>query len=180
MVHGPWAMGNRQASIVVMGVSGCGKSTIGGALAQALGWPFVEGDALHPADNVARMAAGVPLTDADRAGWLAALGARLARARQEGRPVVMSCSALKRSYRDRLRADDDHLQFLHLQGDAALLAERLAQRSGHYMPASLLPSQLSTLEPPQADEDALVLDITRPPESIVQAALQRFAAAPQP
>jgi carbohydrate kinase (thermoresistant glucokinase family) len=170
-------MKREQASIVVMGVSGCGKSTIAGALAQALGWPFVEGDALHPADNVARMAAGVPLTDADRAGWLDALGERLAAARREGRPVVMSCSALKRSYRDQLRAHDPHLRLLHLQGDQALLAERLAQRSGHYMPVSLLPSQLATLEPPATDEAALLQDIRQAPEVIVQAALAHFGLA---
>ncbi len=170
-------MNERGASIVVMGVSGCGKSTIGSALAGALGRPFVEGDALHPPENVARMAAGVPLTDADRAGWLDALAARLAEARSSGQPVVMSCSALKRSYRDRLRAAEPALQLLHLQGAAAELERRLQQRSGHYMPASLLPSQLATLEPTQADEDALVLDIALPPELIVQAAAQRFGGA---
>ncbi len=161
---------------MVMGVSGCGKSTIGSALAEVLGRPFVEGDALHPPENVARMAAGVPLTDADRAGWLDALAARLDTARRSREPVVMSCSALKRRYRDRLRAAEPGLQLLHLHGSPAELERRLAQRSGHYMPASLLPSQLATLEPTQPDEDALVLDIALAPEVIVQAAARRFGS----
>lgn len=144
---------------VVMGVAGAGKSTVGVALAQALRIPFVEGDDFHPPENRARMAAGIPLTDADRQGWLQALSARIAQAQRAGRGVVVSCSALKRAYRDILRAGAPALRFIFLSGDPSLLAERLAARHGHFMPASLLDSQLATLEPPAPDEGAWVVDI---------------------
>ncbi|HSB25598.1 MAG TPA: gluconokinase [Burkholderiaceae bacterium] len=157
--------------IVVMGVSGSGKSTIGAALARELHAEFLEGDSFHPPDNVARMAAGIALTDADRQGWLATLGARLGAARREGRPVVMSCSALKRSYRDTLRAQAPDLALLYLAGTPPLLMQRMAGRQGHYMPPSLLASQLATLEPPQPDECALTLDIAREPAALVRDAL---------
>ncbi len=157
--------------LVVMGVSGCGKSSVGQLLAQRLGHAFIEGDALHPPANVARMAAGTPLSDADRAGWLAEIGQRLGQARAAGQGLVVSCSALKRSYRDGLRAACPGLQFLHLHGDASLLRSRLQARSGHYMPPSLLDSQLATLEPPAADEAAATLDITPPTAQVVAAAL---------
>lgn len=156
--------------IVVMGVSGCGKSTLGLALAQALGVPYIEGDALHPPRNVALMAAGTPLTDADRAGWLDVIGERLAQAGDQG--AVVACSALRRIYRDRLRAASPDLRLVHLHGDPALLAERIGQRTGHYMPPALLPSQLQTLEPPDPDEAAITLDIAQPPEALVRQALQ--------
>lgn len=172
-----WADVNAQR-IVVMGVSGCGKSTIGRMLAAELGLPFVEGDALHPPGNVQRMAAGVALTDEDRAGWLDALAQCLGQARSRGEGLVLSCSALKRSYRNQLRRAAPDLQLLHLRGSEALLAERMAQRSGHYMPASLLPSQLATLEPPQPDEAALSLDIGMPAEQIVQTAAAHFIHQP--
>lgn len=152
-----------------MGVSGSGKSTVGAALAHALGLRFVEGDRLHPAQNIERMAAGTPLTDADRQGWLEAVAAELAAASSSGEPgVVVSCSALKRSYRDLLRASAPGLRLVHLHGSAALLAERLQQRAGHYMPPSLLGSQLDTLEPPSDDEAALAADIAAPPARIVE------------
>ena len=156
--------------IVVMGVSGCGKSTLGQALAEALGVPYIEGDALHPPRNVALMAAGTPLTDADRAGWLDVIGERLAQAGDQG--AVVACSALRRIYRDRLRAASPGLRLVHLHGDPALLAERIGQRTGHYMPPALLPSQLQTLEPPDPDEAAITLDIAQPPEALVRRALQ--------
>ena len=156
--------------IVVMGVSGCGKSTLGQALAEALGVPYIEGDALHPPRNVALMAAGTPLTDADRAGWLDVIGERLAQAGDQG--AVVACSALRRLYRDRLRAASPGLRLVHLHGDPALLAARIGQRTGHYMPATLLPSQLQTLEPPDPDEAAITLDIAQPPEALVRRALQ--------
>ena len=147
--------------LVVMGVCGCGKSSLGQALAKRLGWEFVEGDELHPAANVAKMASGQPLDDADRQDWLRALAARMRQAVQGGRSLVLSCSALKRAYRDLLRREcgaAQALRFIHLHGEQALLAQRMAQRSGHYMPASLLQSQLAILELPQADERALTLD----------------------
>ena len=152
--------------LVIMGVSGCGKSTVGERLAQRLGVPFLEGDDLHPPHNVALMAAGTPLTDADRADWLDAIAERLSDL-QSDEGLVVSCSALKRRYRDRLRAAASDLQFVHLHGDPALLATRLAQRQGHYMPPALLLSQLETLESPSADESALSLDITESADNLV-------------
>lgn len=161
--------------VVVMGVSGCGKSTVGRALADRLGVPFVEGDALHPPENVRRMAAGIALTDDDRRGWLDTIADTLAAEPAARRGVVVACSALKRAYRDRLRAAAPDLRLVFLHGDASLLAARLADRQGHYMPASLLPSQLATLEPPQPDEFALAGDITQPVDALVD----RFTAALQ-
>jgi gluconokinase len=156
-------------SVVVMGVSGCGKSTVGRQLAAALGAGYVEGDAFHPPENVARMAAGIALTDADRHGWLEALAGQLAAAQATGRQLVLACSALKRSYRDVLRRGAPDLLFVHLTGSRELLAQRLAARCGHYMPASLLDSQLATLEPPGPDENARSFDAARSPEAIVAA-----------
>ena len=161
--------------IVVMGVSGSGKSTLGHLLSDALGLHFIEGDDLHPPRNVALMAAGTPLTDDDRRDWLDAVAAELAQAGPPG--VVVTCSALKRRYRDRLRAAAPALRLVHLHGDGARLAERLSGRSGHYMPASLLPSQLATLELPAADEHALVADIGRPPHHIVAELRRRLTAS---
>lgn len=147
-------------SIVVMGVSGSGKSTFGAALARALDAPFREGDDLHPAANVAKMAAGAPLDDHDRAPWLVAVGAWLASHGETG--GVVSCSALRRAYRDRLRAACPALKIIMLDADGATLRARLALRRGHFMPPSLLDSQVATLEPPGPDENALVLDATAP------------------
>jgi len=155
-----------------MGVSGSGKTTIGRALAQALGVAFVEGDELHPQRNVARMAAGVALTDADRGGWLDAIALGLARAAAADESLVVSCSALRRAYRDRMRAAAPGLRFVYLHGAPPLLRQRLAGRRGHYMPASLLPSQLETLEPPGADENAVAFDIAEAPAAIVRRVVQ--------
>ncbi len=157
-----------------MGVSGCGKSTVGRQLAAALGVGFVEGDTLHPPRNVALMAAGTPLTDEDRADWLRTLARLLEDAAASGQGLVVSCSALRRSYRDLLRSGAPGLRFVHLHGSPALLAERLQSRAGHYMPASLLQSQLDTLEPPGADEDPIVLDIAQAPAALVAAALAQL------
>ncbi len=165
-------MGAAPLRVVVMGVSGCGKSTVGAALAQRLGVGFIEGDALHPPANVHKMAAGTPLTDDDRRGWLDAIAQALRAA--EGQGAVVACSALKRRYRDRLREAAPGLRLVHLAGAEPLLAQRLARRSGHYMPASLLPSQLATLEPPALDEHALILDITEPPEALAERAARQL------
>ncbi len=155
---------------VVMGVSGSGKSVIGAALARALDIDFVEGDDYHPAENVRRMAAGIPLTDDDRVQWLRLLANRIREAKDAGTGLVVSCSALKRSYRDMLRtAAAPALRFVFLKGERALIAERLAGRRGHYMPLSLLASQFSTLEEPSPDEDAWVCDIRQSPQSLVAA-----------
>jgi gluconokinase len=150
-----------ERAVIVMGVSGTGKSTVGAALADALGLPFLEGDALHPLANVAKMAAGIPLTDEDRAPWLDLIAAEL------HRPVVVACSALRRVYRDRLRRDAPDLALVYLHGSRELLAERIGHRPGHFMPTSLLDSQLATLEPPTADENAIAMDVVLPPDEIV-------------
>jgi gluconokinase len=161
-------------AVVVMGVCGCGKSSVGERLAREIGASYIEGDAFHPPENVARMAAGVPLTDADRQGWLETLAAQLAGARKEGRSLVLGCSALKRRYRDTLRSGAPELRFVHLHGERDMLAARMAARQGHYMPASLLDSQLATLEVPGADERAITLDAGAPIESLVQTALAQL------
>jgi gluconokinase len=151
-----------------MGVAGSGKTTIGVALARALNCPFVEGDDLHPRENVQRMAQGIALTDDDRRPWLLAIAARLREAKLEGTGMVVACSALKRSYRDLLRAEGAaDTRFVHLSGDRAVIAERLAGRRGHFMPASLLDSQFATLEEPDPEERAWVCDVRRSPEAIL-------------
>ena len=150
-----------------MGVAGAGKTLIGSRLAATLGVAFIEGDEFHPPANVVKMAAGVPLTDDDRAGWLDALAARIATARREERGLVVAASVLKRAYRDRLRAADPAVRFILLVAPRVVIADRLEHRSGHYMPPSLLDSQLAILEPPHADEPAWVYDNERPPDVIV-------------
>ncbi|HWE41300.1 MAG TPA: gluconokinase [Gemmatimonadaceae bacterium] len=150
-----------------MGVAGAGKTVIGSRLARTLGTEFVEGDEYHPPANVAKMAAGVPLDDDDRAGWLDALAARIARARAEGRGLVVAASVLKRAYRDVFRAADPAVRFILLTAPRPVIAGRLERRTGHYMPPSLLDSQLAILEPPGADERAWVCDNERAPEVIV-------------
>jgi gluconokinase len=152
-----------------MGVCGSGKTLIGRAFADALGVQFVEGDEYHPPANVEKMSRGQPLTDEDRAGWLDALAARIAASR---RPIVLTCSALKRAYRDRLRQAGD-IQFIYLRGSRQLIASRLADRKDHFMPASLLDSQLATLEEPAADEGAWVVDIDQDPKVILRGLLER-------
>jgi len=152
--------------VVVMGVSGCGKSTVGRELARRLGVHYVEGDDLHPPQNIQRMAAGIALTDADRHEWLQAVAGQLANATTAARGVVVSCSALRRRYRDQLRAGAPDVRFVFLHGARDLLAQRVAARSHAYMPASLLDSQLATLEPPGPDEQPIVLDIAAAPEPL--------------
>jgi gluconokinase len=143
--------------LVLMGVSGCGKSTVGGVLAGQLGWDLGEGDDLHPAANLEKMASGHPLTDDDRWPWLALVRAWIDERVAAGHPGVITCSALKRSYRDVLRSE--HVVFVHLTGTRAQLLARLAARQGHFMPAALLDSQLADLEPPGPDEQAIRIDI---------------------
>ena len=157
----------------MMGVAGSGKSTVGMALARALGVDFVEGDEYHSSENVKRMASGIPLTDANRADWLSALAARLRESRDAGTGLVMACSALKRSYRDVLRARAPGLRFVFLRGSRALVGHRLATRPGHFMPASLLESQFTTLEEPSPDEDAWVCDIRESPQDLVATLVAR-------
>jgi gluconokinase len=158
---------------VVMGVSGCGKSSVGIALAAALGVRFVEGDQYHSAENVAKMAAGTPLTDDDRAQWLASLQAEIRASVDAGVGIVVSCSALKRRYRDVLRAGAPNLRFAYLAGSKDLIAGRMATRTGHYMPLSLLDSQLAALEPLEDDEAGVRLDICETVPALVEQVLAR-------
>lgn len=150
--------------IVVMGVSGSGKSTVGAALAQRLRVPFADADDFHPAANIAKMSAGHPLDDDDRYPWLERIGQWLANHPEGG---VMSCSALKRAYRDQLRRHAPQTEFLHLYGTPEVIGRRQASRPGHFMPASLLQSQFDTLEPLDADEGGLVIDVDQAVDSIV-------------
>jgi gluconokinase len=151
--------------LVVMGVSGSGKSTVGAALAQRLRVPFADADDLHPPANIAKMSAGHALDDHDRYPWLEAVGEWLAAHPDGG---VMSCSALKRKYRDQLRHHVPHLRFLLLEGSMEVIARRQASRPGHFMPASLLRSQFATLEQLQPDEDGVVVDVDQSVDDIVQ------------
>lgn len=160
---------------VVMGVSGCGKSTVGAAFAAAIGGTFLDGDDLHPPANVAKMAAGIALDDADRAPWLTRVGRHL---RKTAPPVVVGCSALRRRYRDAIRREAAvPVRFLHLAGSRAVIGARLAGRQGHFMPAALLNSQFAALEPPAPEEDAVTVDIDQPQAAIIAALL---AAIPGP
>ncbi len=144
------------AALVVMGVSGTGKSTLARALAERTGWPFVEGDDLHPPANIAKMRGGVPLTDADRAPWLVAIAHQIAAWREADLTGVITCSALKRAYRDPLAGGQPDVCFVYLHGDTGLLAQRMAERRGHFMPPALLSSQLATLEPPDPTREPVI------------------------
>jgi gluconokinase len=155
----------QQAVLVVMGVSGSGKSTVGAALAQRLRVPFADADDFHPPANVAKMTAGHALDDDDRRPWLEAIGEWLSDHRDGG---VVSCSALKRKYRDQLRGHLDTVRFVHLDGSREVIARRQASRPGHFMPASLLDSQFATLEPLAPDEHGLVIDVDQSVDAIVQ------------
>ena len=164
--------------IVVMGVSGCGKTTVASELARLLDCEFVEGDAFHPSANVEKMRAGIPLTDADRRDWLLALAQRMRHAREQNQALALSCSALKRSYRDVLRTAVPDLQLVHLVADFELIAQRMSQRPGHYMPASLLESQFAALEAPGTDENAWAMPATQSASAIVQSLGQRLQSLP--
>lgn len=153
------------AKFVVMGVSGCGKSMIGAGVARAIGADFIDGDDLHPASNVAKMSAGIPLDDADRAPWLKTVGNTL---RDAPGPRVIACSALKRRYRDAIRdAAGGPVVFLHLKGSRAVIGARMQARAGHFMPPALLDSQFAALEPPAPDEDIIEVDIDQTPDAIM-------------
>ena len=159
--------------LVVMGVSGAGKTTVGERIAQRLGWAFVDGDDLHPEANIEKMRGGQPLTDADRAPWLAAIGAWIdARAPEPG---VVACSALKRAYRDALRAGRPQVRIVYLRGSQAEIAARLARRAGHFWPAKLLASQFADLEEPGPDENAIVADIAETPEAVTDAVIAKLS-----
>ena len=162
--------------IVVMGVSGSGKSTVGAALAQRLRVPFADADDFHPAANVAKMTSGQALNDDDRYPWLDAIGEWLAEHCGDG--GVMSCSALKRKYRDQLRRHCPDVEFLHLSGSLEVIGKRQASRPGHFMPASLLASQFDTLEPLESDERGIVIDVDQDIDSIVDSYVASSAARP--
>ena len=155
-------------ALIVMGVSGSGKSTIAAALAERLRWTFEDGDRFHPASNVAKMSAGHPLTDEDRWPWLGAIADEIDRVCRAGGHVVIACSALKRSYRQALSRGRSDVRFVFLDGRQSLIAERMAHRKGHFMPPGLLDSQFKTLEPPQADEKPISVSIDAPIETIVE------------
>jgi gluconokinase len=157
--------------VVVMGVSGTGKTTVAQGMAQHLGWDFVEGDDLHPAANVAKMTAGHPLTDEDRWPWLRSIGERLSEEAAAGRSVVVTCSALRRAYRDLLREGRPDVVFCHLVASPKLLADRMQRRTGHFMPASLLTSQLAALDPLEPDEPGVTVAAVGEPEEVVSRAL---------
>lgn len=160
--------------IIVMGVSGSGKSTIGALIAGALGVPFVDGDALHPQSNIEKMAGGQPLDDSDRWPWLAVVGQTLAEAGRAGDGMVIACSALRRSYRKAILDSAPDARFVHLDGSREVLAARIEGRSGHFMPPSLLDSQFATLEPLAVDEPGIVVDIDQPVAAIVSDAVARI------
>jgi gluconokinase len=152
--------------VVLMGVSGSGKTTVGRLLADKLGWKFLDADAFHPAANVEKMRRGEPLTDEDRRPWLELLRIRIDVACEEGENVVLACSALKHAYQEYLRAHEpDFVRYVYLEGSEELIAKRLAERKGHFMPPTLLHSQFEALEPP---ENAVRIDVTPPPEVIVE------------
>ncbi|CAM5570070.1 gluconokinase [Streptomyces chartreusis] len=163
--------------VVVMGVAGTGKTTIGPLLAARLGVPYAEGDDFHPQANIAKMSACVPLDDDDRWPWLDAIGTWAHE--RAGLGGVVSCSALKRSYRDRLRAEAPGVVFVHLSGDRALIEDRMAHRQGHFMPTALLDSQFATLQPLQADEAGVAVDVAGSPEEITRRAVEALSGIPE-
>lgn len=164
-------------ALIVMGVSGSGKTSIGEGVAARLGVHFIEGDALHPAANVEKMSKGIPLTDEDRWPWLEKIGQEIAASLSKGEGIAVSCSALKRIYRERLRAAaGGHLYFIYLDGSKELLTRRMGERKGHFMPASLLESQLETLEVPTGEPGVVTVDIDDTIEGIVESSIKGLAA----
>jgi carbohydrate kinase (thermoresistant glucokinase family) len=161
--------------LVVMGVSGSGKTTIAEGIAAAKGWSLLEGDTFHPPANVAKMKAGTPLTDDDRWPWLRAIAAAIDADRARGESAVVACSALRRAYRDILIGDRPDVRLVYLKGSRTLIGERMQARHGHFMPASLLDSQFQTLEEPGPDENPITVEIGGTPDEIVRAALERLS-----
>ena len=159
---------NRPMVAVVMGVSGSGKTTVGILLAETLGWQFQEGDNLHPTENVAKMSAGIPLSDADRLPWLRRIAETIDGWRARGESGVVTCSALKRSYRDVIIGDRPEVRLVYLKGSPDLIRQRMAARHGHFMPTTLLDSQFSILEEPSPDENPIVVDIGGQPQEIAR------------
>lgn len=157
--------------ILLMGVAGCGKTTIGHALATALGWSLRDADEFHPSENIAKMSAGIPLQDRDRVPWLAAIRAHIEATLKAGNSGVVTCSALKQSYRDVLSAGLPQVKLVHLAGDFDLIFSRMNARQGHFMAPEMLRSQFEALEPPA---DALTIDVARPPAAIVAEIRRQF------
>ncbi len=160
--------------IVLMGVAGCGKSTTGAALSKALGWPFRDADSFHPPANIAKMSQGLPLNDDDRAPWLAAIARWIDERCALSEPGVVSCSALKRDYRQRIIGARRGVRLVYLKGDMVLIGRRLRARKHHFMPAALLESQFATLEEPRADERPLIVSVAMSPRRVVGTILERL------
>jgi gluconokinase len=160
--------------LVVMGVSGSGKTTIGKLLAERLGWQYQEGDALHPPENVAKMSGGTPLTDADRIPWLHRIAGRIDEWRSRGESGVITCSALKRAYRDIIIGSRPDVGLIHLKGSRELIGRRMMARKGHFMPAALLDTQFATLQEPTPDERPVTVDISGTPAEIVEEIVRRL------
>ena len=172
----PRAHRGKPPILLVMGISGSGKTTIAEALAARLGWPFEEGDALHPEANIAKMHAGMPLTDADRQPWLARVAEWIDRQRAARQPGIITCSALKRDYRRTVIGDRPEVRLVYLRGGRDVVAEHLAGRRGHFMSANLLQSQIDTLEEPEPEEDPLTVDVGPPVEDVVDAVIRQLGA----
>jgi len=170
---------SRQPHIVVMGVSGSGKTTIATMLAKHLGRPFAEGDEFHSPANIAKMSAGQPLTDDDRWPWLRAVRDWMSEQAAKGRPGVVTCSALRRVYRDVLREAEGSAVFVHLDADPELIRERVTRRKGHFMPPELVRSQYDTLEPLQEDESGVVVSTDAPPEDVADTVLDQLGLQPE-
>lgn len=168
------------AHLVLMGVAGSGKTTLARLLQERLGRPYAEADDFHPQANVDKMRAGIPLTDADRAPWLAALRDWLTAQARAGRSTVVTCSALRRAYRDVLREAEGRVRFVHLVAEPDVIGQRLAARTDHFMPPSLLPSQLAALEPLAEDEDGIVVPVDAPPDEVAARVLAALGLAPRP
>ena len=167
------------AVLVIMGVSGSGKTTIGALLAALLGWELVDADSLHPAANVKKMRSGIPLKDEDRWAWLRAIAVWIDETRRAGHHGIVPCSALKRSYRDILLGTRPDVRLVYLKGDMSLIGHRAAKRCGHYMPIALLPSQFETLEEPGTDENPIVVSIDADPETIAARILAELHIDPR-